>query len=77
MNELGKKFRNKIRQIRSTVRYGFVRTDRGDYLILMIWKFGKPIWSKHFKIAEVDLNEGIRNDRYDKKADEFFKSSSK
>lgn len=67
----------RIRTIRPVVRYGYVQKPDGKYLILSIWKFGKPIWSKHFRIAEVDFNEGIKNDRYDKRVDEFFKSSSK
>ena len=67
----------KIRCVKPVVRYGYVQKTDGKYLILSIWKFGKPIWSKHFKIEAVDFNEGIKNDRYDKKVDEFFKSSSK
>lgn len=58
------------------VRYGFVEKLGEKYLILTVWESGVPIWSRHFKIAEVDSNEGIRNDHYDKRVDEFFKSSS-
>ncbi len=59
------------------VRYSFVMKNSVPFLILMVWKHGKVVWSKHFQIAEVDSEEGIKNDLYDKRVDEFFKLSSK
>lgn len=69
--------KNRIRTIHPKVRYSYVEKHNKKYLILSIWKYGKPIWSKHFIIAAVDFDEGIKNDYYDKGVDEFFKSSSK
>lgn len=63
--------------IRPRLLYVFTEKDNKKYLVLIIMKSGRTFWSKHFIIEAVDNEQGVKNDRYDKRVDEFFNTSSR
>lgn len=63
--------------IKPILLYTFYEKDNKKYLGLIIMKSGRTYWSKHFIIEAVDNEQGVKNDRYDKRVDEFFNTSSR
>nr|DAZ17547.1 MAG TPA: hypothetical protein [Caudoviricetes sp.] len=73
--------RHWIIKLKTTIKprllYTFYEKDNKKYLGLIIMKSGRTYWSKHFIIEAVDNEQGVKNDHYDKRVDEFFNTSSR